>query len=176
MMLSDLRIAIRSLTKSPGYTGIVLATLALGIGVNVSMFTLLNTLLFQKVPFHEADRLVTLVGTSPQNPRDQFSYQEMDDIRAQAAGPGRAFETLTTYTQWQDTLSEQGKTAEQLLSIDASQEFFSTFGVQPVLGRAYTKEEEVPGRNQVALLSYSLWQGRFGGDPNILGRTLRLNA
>jgi putative ABC transport system permease protein len=176
MIFSDLRVAVRSLAKSPGYSGIVLATLALGIGVNISMFTLLNTLLFEKVPFRDADRLVTIVGTSPQNPRDQFSFQEMDDIRAQTVGPAKAFESVTTYTQWADTLSGQGMTAEQLNSIDASSDFFGTFGVQPILGRAYTAEEEVPGRNQVALLSYSVWQSRFGADPSILGRKLRLNS
>ncbi|HEY1794322.1 MAG TPA: ABC transporter permease [Opitutaceae bacterium] len=176
MMLSDLRVATRSLGRTPGYTSIVLATLALGIGVNVSMFTLLDTLLYQKVPFSQADRLVSIVGTSPQNPRDQFSSKEVDDIRAQAAGAGKAFESVTTYAQWSDTLSERGKTAEQLTSIDASSDFFRTFGVQPFLGRAYTDAEEVTGRGQVALLSYALWKGRFGGDPSVLGRTLRLNA
>ena len=175
-MLSDLRIALRALARSPGYTLIVLATLSLGIGVNVSMFTLLNTLLFQKVPFHEADRLLTIVGTSPQNPREQFSLEEIKEIRVQASGPGKAFESITAYSQWPDTLSETGKTAEQFNSIDASADFFRTFGAQPFLGRAYTEAEEVPGRNQVALLSYSFWQSRFAGDPAVLGRTLKLNS
>jgi putative ABC transport system permease protein len=175
-MISDLRVAVRSLARSPGYALIVLATLALGIGVNVSMFTLLNTFLFKTVPFFEPDRLLNVVGTSPQTNRDNFSYQEAEDIRAQAAGPGKAFESVTTYSDWNDTISGNGVTAEPLLSVDASADFFRTYGVQPLLGRPYTKEEEVPGRNQVALLSYSLWQKRFAGDPKVIGRTLRLNS
>jgi predicted permease len=154
----------------------VLATLALGIGVNVSMFTLLDTFLFKSVPFPDADRLLNIVGTSPQTNRDPFSFLEAEDIRSQVAGPNKAFESVTIFGYWQDTLSGTGVTAEPLMSVDASAEFFRTFGVQPLLGRTYTKEEEVPGRNQVALLSYALWQNRFGGDPGIIGRVLRLNA
>jgi putative ABC transport system permease protein len=177
--------ALRSLLKTPGYTIIALLTLALGIGVNVSMYTLVDTLLFRNAPFPEPDRLVMIQGTTPQAQQDGFSFAEMKEIRAQtsaAAGDDASrqqnatLESLTTFANWSDTLAEPGKPAEQYNSVDASVDFFKTFGVQPVYGRMYTAEEEVPGRNQVAILSYALWQSRFGGDPSIIGRSLRLNA
>ena len=175
-MLSDLRYALRRLAKAPGFTVVVLFTLALGIGVNTSMYTLVDTLFFRSVPFPEPDRLVSVLGTTPQTQRDNFSHAELDEMRAQAAGPGKAFQSLTTYAFWSDTLSEPNRPAERLTSIDATADFFTTFQVQPMLGRAYTADEEVPGRNRVALLSYRLWQSRFSGDPAIVGRVVRLNA
>jgi putative ABC transport system permease protein len=175
-MLSDLRHAFRCLAKSPGFTVIVLLTLALGLGVNTSMYTVVDVLLFRSVPFEDPERLLSIVGTTPQTQFDGFSFPELEEIRAQAAGPGKAFESITTLSQWNNTLAEPGKTAERLLSLDASADFFNTFRIQPMLGRAFTKDEEVPGRNQVAILSYAVWQSRFAGDPKILGRAIRLNA
>ena len=175
-MLSDLKLALRHLAKTPGYTFIVLLTLALGIGVDTSMYTLVDVLVFRTVPFADPDHLVTILGTNPQSQRDNFSFAELEEMRAQAAGPGKAFETLTTYAYWNNTLAEPGRTAERLLSLDATADFFTTFRVQPVLGRAYTAEEEIPGRTQVAVLSHRLWQSRFGGDPGVIGRSIRLNA
>lgn len=183
--MTSLRIALRTLLKTPGFTIISLVTLALGIGVNTSMYTLVDVLLFRSAPFPEPDRLVAVFGTTAQAQRQGFSFAEIEEMRAQAATPGgtegsaiasHAFESLTTFSGWNNTLAEPGQPAERLTSIDASADFFTTFRVQPLLGRAYTADEEVPGRNQVALLSHALWQSRFAGDPDIVGRTLRLNA
>ena len=175
-MLSELRHALRSLTRTPSFTFVVLLTLALGIGVNASMYTLVDVLLFRTVPFAEPKSLVSILGTNPQTQRDGFSFAELEEIRAQAAGAGKAFESITSYSGWSNTLAEPGQTAERLSSIDATADFFRTFRVQPMLGRAYTADEEVPGRNQVAILSYACWQTRFAGDPHVLGRSIRLNA
>lgn len=174
--LTDLRCALRRLAQAPGFVAVVLATLALGIGVNTSMYTLVDTLFFRSVPFPEAGRLLVIQGTTAQNQHDGFSFAELQEMRAQAAGPGKAFASLTTYAYWSDTLVMPNRSAERLQSIDASAEFFSTFGVQPMLGRAYTADEEVPGRNRVAVLSYRAWQSRFGGDRNVVGQIVRLNA
>jgi predicted permease len=174
--MSALRYAIRTLIKTPGFTLIALLTLALGIGVNTSMYTLVDTLFFRSVPFPEAGQLLSVIGTTPQNPRDSFAFAELEEVRAQSAGPGKSFESLTTFTGWTNTLSEPNQPAERLISIDATADFFQTFRVQPMLGRAYTAEEEVPGRNRVAILSHRLWQSRFAGDPGVIGRTIRLNA
>jgi predicted permease len=174
--MSDLKHAFRSLAKSPGFTLVVLLTLALGIGVNTSMYTLVDVMLFRTVPFAEPDRLLSILGTNPQTQRDNFSFVEIDEMRAQAAGPGKAFETLTAYSYWNNTLAELGRPAERLLSLDATEDFFTTFRVQPALGRTYIAEEEVPGRTQVVVLSHHIWQTRFGGDRNIIGRSIRLNA
>ncbi len=174
--MSSIRIAFRTLVKTPGFTLIALLTLALGIGVNTSMFTLVDVLLMRSVPFTEPERMLSVLGTTPQNPRENFSFDELKEMRAQTVGADKAFESLTTVAYWNNTIAEPGRTAERLLSVDATADFFTTFRVQPALGRAYTADEEVPGRNQVAILSYALWQSRFAGDPSVIGRSIRLNA
>jgi predicted permease len=180
--MSNLRFAFRQLLKTPGFTIVALVTLALGIGVNTSMYTLIDVLMFRRAPFPEPDRLAMVMGTTAQTQRDGFSFAELEEMRAQTVAAGEAggtahtLESLTTFSFWNNTLAEPGRPAERLHSIDASADFFATFRVQPMLGRAYTAAEEVPGHNQVAILSYDLWQTRFGADPNILGRALRLNA
>lgn len=175
-MLSDLRHAVRSLLKARAFTFIVFLTLALGIGVNTSMYTLVDVLVFRSVPFAEAERLVSVLGTSPQNPREGFAFQELEEVHRQVVGADKAFESLTAFAYWNNTLAEPDQPAERFLALDATADLFNTFRVQPVLGRAFTAEEQVPGRNQVAVLSHRLWQSRFGGDPGVIGRSIRLNA
>ncbi|MBE2213180.1 MAG: ABC transporter permease [Opitutaceae bacterium] len=170
--MASLRIALRSLLKSPGFTIVSLVTLALGIGVNTSMYTLVDTLLFRSAPYPEPERIVRVFATTASSQFDGFSFREIEEMRAQVS----SFESLTTSTYWNNTLSEPGSPAERLLSVDSSEHFFSTFRVQPALGRAFTADEQVPGRNQVVVLSHTLWQKRFGGDPAILNRSIRLNA
>jgi predicted permease len=167
--------------KAPAFTIVALVTLALGIGVNTSMYTLMDVLLFRAAPFPEADRLVAIHGTTAQSQRDGFSFVEVEEMRAlvaasEADGSKAPLQSLTAIAYWGNTISEPGKPAERLQAIDASADLFTTFRVQPLLGRAFTADEGVPGRNQVALLSYELWQSRFGSDPAVIGRSLRLNA
>ena len=170
--MASLRIAFRSLLKSPGFTLVSLVTLALGIGVNTSMYTLVDTLLFRSAPYPEVERIVRVFSTNTNTQTAGFSHAELEEMRAHVT----AFESITTATGWNNTLSDPGVPAERLLAIDATEDFFSTFRVQPMLGRAFTAEEQTPGRNRVVILTHSLWQRRFGGDPNVLGRQLRLNA
>jgi putative ABC transport system permease protein len=171
--------AVRTLWKTPSFTLIALVTLALGIGVNTSMYTLMDALLFRAAPYPEPERMVVVNGTNPQTQRDGFSFVEIEEMRAQVAATGASdspLESLTTIAYWSNTMSEPGQPAERFQAIDASVDLFTTFRVQPFLGRAFTAEEGIPGPNRVALLSYDLWQARFGADPGVLGRTLRLNA
>ena len=176
-MLSNLRFAFRQLLKTPGFTIVALVTLALGIGVNTSMYTLVDVLMFRSAPFPDPDRLLFIQGLTAQGQPDGFSYPEIEEMRALAASSSSsAFETITASSQWNNDMAEPGQPAERLVSLDASIDFFRTFQVQPMLGRPYSADEEVPGRTQVAILSHKLWQSRFGGDPGIIGRTLRLNA
>src|SRR5687768_17427420 len=126
-MLSDLRHAFRSLAKSPGFTVVALLTLALGIGVNTSMYTLLDVLLFRLAPFPEPEQLVILQSTTPQSPRGGFSFAEIEEMRARSTGAGQAFDSLTTFAGWNNTLAEPGQPAERLQAIDASADFFATF-------------------------------------------------
>lgn len=174
--MTSLRIAFRSLLKTPGFTLIALLTLALGIGVNTSMYTLVDVLLFRSVPFEQPESMRSILGTNPQGQREGFSFEQLRQMREQTVGPDRAFAAITTYAYWNNTLADPDRPAERLLSVDATADFFPTYRVQPFMGRAYTAEEQVPGRNQVAILSHQVWQTRFGADPNIIGRSIRLNA
>jgi putative ABC transport system permease protein len=179
--MNSVALAVRTLLKAPAFTSVAFVTLALGIGVNTSMYTLMDVLLFRAAPFPEPDRLVTIRGTSPQSRSDNFSFVEIEEMRDLAArsaagGTKAPLESLTSLGWVGDALSEPGRPAEQLTAIDATADLFTTFRVQPYLGRPFTAEEGVPGPNRVALLSFELWQSRFGADPAVIGRTLRLNA
>ncbi|HWA86789.1 MAG TPA: ABC transporter permease [Opitutus sp.] len=167
-----MRHALRSLAKSPGYTAVALLTLALGIGVNTSMFSVVDALLFRSAPFPEPDQLVQIVASTRTTEQQPFSYIELREIRAQAA----SFSALTTIGYTAYSVSEPGQPAERLAGVTVSADFFPTFRIPPLIGRAFAAQEYEPGRNQVVLLSYAFWQERFGGSPDALGRTLRLDG
>jgi len=182
-MISDIRHAFRSLAKAPGFTCVVLLTLALGIGVNTSMYTMVDVLLFRSAPFPEPESILYVRSQTAQGQLSGYSFSEFEEMRAQTSpsakasdGQPKPFESLTAFAFWTDAFAEPGQPAERLAAIDATADLFSTFRVQPMLGRAFTADEETPGRNQVALLSFACWQSRFGGDPGVIGRTVRLNA
>jgi len=167
-----MRHALRSLLKSPGYTAVALLTLALGIGVNTSMFSVVDALLFRSAPFPEPDRLAQIVASTRNSEAQSFSYTELGEIRGQST----SFASLTTVGYTYYAISEPGQPAERIGGVNVSRDFFATFGIPPLLGRAFTPEEFLPGRNQVILLSYAFWQERFGGATDAVGRTLRLDG
>jgi len=171
-MLAALRPAVRSLANSPGYTAIALLTLALGIGVNTSMFSVIDALLFRGAPFPNSTQLFEVVASTPAAESRPYSYDELREIRDQLT----AFSSLTTVANTQYTISEPGQPAERLQGTLVSEDFFKTFGVAPLIGRAFSPEEHQPGRNQVILLSHAFWQLRFGGDPDVIGRSMRLDG
>jgi hypothetical protein len=137
--------AVRTLWRTPSFTIIALVTLALGIGVNTSMYTLMDVLLFRTAPFPEPDRLVVINGTNPQSQHDNFSFVEIEEMRAllvgkDAAGAHLPLRSLTTLAYWSNTMAEPGQPAERFQAVDASADLFTTFRVQPILGRAFTAE------------------------------------
>src|SRR5664280_185985 len=164
--------ALRALRNSPAYTSVALLTLALGIGVNTAMFSLIDAVLFHAVPFPQADRLVQIRATTRQGEMREFAEAEQREIRAQTD----AFESLTSLSRVYYSVAEPGRPAERVAGITASAEMFATFGIHPLLGRPFTAEETQQGKNQVVLLSHGLWQQRYGGRPDILGRTLHLDG
>ncbi len=171
-MFSPLKFVLRSLAKSPGFTGVALLTLALGIGVNTSMFGLVNALLLSPAPYPNPDRLVTVFRTGPQSKSWPHSEPDLRDERAQS----RSLDSLSAFQWWAFSLSQPGQPAERLQGLVASASLFTTLGVQPSLGRAFTAEEEQPGRDQVVVLTDALWRARFDGDPKIIGRTIRVDG
>ncbi len=167
-----MKYALRSLAKSPAFTAIALLTLALGIGVNTSMFSLLDSLLLRTAPFPRGAELHQIIGDTPSGPRYTYSEVETREIRDKTS----SFSSVTTFRHNQTALVEPGRPAEQVLSVLASAEFFDTFGVQPLLGRPFTADEARPGNNQVIVLSHAFWQQRFAGSREVIGRTLRLDG
>jgi predicted permease len=167
-----IKYALRSLAKSPAYTAIALITLALGIGVNTSMFSLINAFMFRAAPFPRSAEINQITAETRQGRNFSFSEVETREIRERST----SFASLTTLNFNQTALVEPGRPAERVLSVQATAGFFDTFGVRPFLGRPFTAEETQPGKNQVIVLSHAFWQQRFGGDRTILGRTLRLDG
>jgi predicted permease len=159
---------------SPGFTIIALLTLALGIGVNTSMFSLIDALLFKAAPFPEPERLVMLQRFTRQDQsgdRD-FSSAELREIREKST----AFPSNVAFTRDFSAVAEPGQPAERLNGILADAGIFTTLGVQPQIGRRFTAEECQPGKDQVVLLAHSFWRERYGGDPSIIGRVLRIDG
>lgn len=171
-MFTELRLAIRVLLKSPAYTLIALATLALGIGVNTSMFSVVDELIFRAAPYPDAERLVLLENVTRNGRNRYFSDQEIREIRPAAEG----FSSLTAFSRGVFTMAEPGRPPERVGSLSVSSGVLDTLRVQPPLGRTFAAEEFEQGKNQVVMLTNTFWQSRFGGDPGVIGRTLRVDG
>jgi putative ABC transport system permease protein len=169
-MMSDLRHAVRTLFKSPGFTAIAVLTLALGIGLNTSMFSLMNLLILRPLPFPERDQLVRIYRTTPQSQTAAHYYPDFLDLAPEVS----SFADLAAFRFWNYALAVEGRPAVNLNGYRVSANIFSTLGVQPALGRFFTADEDRPG-NQVIVLGYGTWQTQFGGDPAVVGRTVTLD-
>ncbi|AOS46198.1 Macrolide export ATP-binding/permease protein MacB [Lacunisphaera limnophila] len=164
--------SIRSLLRSPGHTLVALLTLALGIGVNTAMVSSVQAVLFRPAPFPHPEQIARIIGETPQGRMDMFSHAELQEIRAGTT----AFASLTTLGWDYQTFAETGQPTTRLVGVNASAEMFTLFGALPALGRAFTAEENQPGRNHVIVISHTLWHERYGGRPDVLGRVVRLNG
>ncbi len=167
----NLRLAFRLLGKSPGFTAIAIATLAIGIGLNTSMFSVANTLLLRPLPFPERDRLVRINRTTPQEPA--ALHNATDALALQQAVADFADTGLVI--GWGFSMSEPGRAPLAINGLRASSGFLQALGVQPALGRNFSPAENAPGHH-VIILSHAFWQSQFGGDPNIVGRTVKIEG
>ncbi len=171
-MMSDLRQSLRVLVKQPLFSGIAMITLALGIGANTTIFSVVDALLFRRPPFPSPEELVRVWDHSQQTAVGPLSFGETRELKQQL----ETADSVTAFAGWANTLVLPGQPAEQLHSINVSGDFFRTFGVQPAIGRAFSDDEQVPGKNKVAILSHALWQSRFSARPDIVGQVIRLNS
>jgi putative ABC transport system permease protein len=169
-LIQDIRYAIRMLRGNPTFTAITIITLALGIGANTAIFSVVDTVLFRPLPYEEGDRLVMLSERNEQVPMRWISYPNFLDWRER----NRAFEAVSTIRSWQLTLTGAGE-PESLNARMISADYFSVMRARPVLGRDFLKEEDRPGAGPVTILSHGFWQRRFGGDENIIGNTINLD-
>jgi putative ABC transport system permease protein len=171
-LAQDIRYGARQLRKNPGFTAVAALTLALGIGVNTSMFSGLHSLLLPKLPYPESDRLARVFRTSehsqrwPHSPANFLDQQEQNTV----------FERMAAVNARSLNLSGPGQPAERLRALEASADLIPLLGIQPMLGRGFLPEEDRPGRNNVVILNHGFWLRRFAGETNILGRTLRLDG
>ncbi|MCC6233482.1 MAG: ABC transporter permease [Verrucomicrobiales bacterium] len=170
--MNDLKFAARQLLKHPGFTAIASLTLALGIGVNTSMYSAFRELLARPLPFPDPDALVQVFQSSAHS-RLAPHHSAPNFLDYQQAG---VFESLAAYHDKSFNLAETGLPAERVPGLQVSASYFSVLGIQPELGRLFTPEEDQPGRNEVVILDHGFWQRRFAGDPTILGRVLRLDG
>jgi putative ABC transport system permease protein len=169
-LLQDLRFGARMLLKRPGFTLVAVITLALGIGANTAIFSVVNAVLLRSLPYDEADRLVYLRERHPQYEEMSISYPDFTDWRAR----NRVFESIGVYNFTSYNLTGGGE-PERLQAAQGSADLFAALRVRAALGRLFTNEEDKPGGPAVAVLSHELWRRRFGGDPNILNQSLTLN-
>lgn len=170
--ISDLRIALRSLAQSPGFTLVAVLTLALGIGFSASSFSMANAFLLRNVPYPESDRLVRIFRTSPQSLSLGHAPANLLEIR----------ETLTSYSGVAIynydgfALGEAGQPAEQVSGLSVTANFFDVLRVQPILGRAFVGGDDALGKPRVVVISYRTWARRFGANPAAIGQQIRLNT
>src|SRR5215510_10529536 len=171
--MSEVRYAMRQLLKSPGFTLIAIVGLALGIGANVALFSVVNTVFLRPLPYREPDRLVRLSSTneSQRLTRVGFSYSRYQAVQqAQQVFSDLALSIGNAFT------STGRGDPEQLIGLQASAALLPTLGLDARIGRNFSAAEDRPGGGQVALISSSMWLQRFNGDPSVLGRSLTLDG
>ncbi len=173
--VDDVRYAFRSLRRTPGLTAFVVITLALGIGMTATPFSMLDALIFRPYPVPRPKDVVTLVSTSHDNSFDSFSYREYLDMRDHTKSYDGVVANAPLGTV--GFSAERGATPVARGGMLVSDNYFRVLGVEPRLGRGFRPDEdEVPGRNAVAVLGPDFWRREFAGDPSVVGRTIRLNA
>lgn len=174
MLLQDVKYAIRSLVFDRGVTALVVLCLALGIGINATLFSVVDGVLIQSLPFVEADRLVILNETFERGGirEANLSYQGMRDWKAQTT----AFSAIVATSGRGITLSDGAAEPERYLGAAITWDLFPTLGVPPALGRPFTPEDDRPGAEPVVILSDDVWQRRYNSDPGIIGRRVILNG
>lgn len=173
-MWQDFRFGIRALAKSPGFSAAAIIALALGIGANTTVFSLVNGILFKSLPFRDSERVLYITShhRKTSNGPTEISRPDYDDLRAQL----KSFAGLAAATGDRVNLSDSVNAPDTYTSSHVTANAFSVVGLPPILGRDFTAEDEKPGAPPVTILTYSLWQKRYGADRGIVGRTLHINS
>jgi predicted permease len=169
--LQDLRYAARTLRKNPGFTAVVVLTLALGIGVNTARFSLVNAVMLRALPYPKPDELVEVMVARQRSVPDDFLWAPETLARREQ---NQVFSQFGVYREGEWDMSG-GEETERVKAGHVSAEFLSALGVQPVLGRDFARDEDKASGAPVAILSYQLWQRRFGGDTNVVGKSITIN-
>jgi putative ABC transport system permease protein len=170
MLRQDVRYSLRMMRRAPGFTAAAVVTLALGIGGNTAIFTVVDAVLLRPLPYADPDRLVTVGDRTPEGTSSNVGFTTVVDWRARS----RTFESLALMRSWLPTLVTAGE-AEQVPAVRVSWNYLDMMRVRPALGRGFTADDDRPDHWRVVLLSDSLWRRRFGADPAAVGRTIVMN-
>jgi len=169
-MLQDLIYGLRWLRKNPGFTFLSVLMLAVGIGVNTAMFSVINAVLLRPLPYPEPDRIVWMNESGPEIKNRMISYPNFLDWRAR----NQVFESMSTFRGWFVNITGNDK-PESVNARMVTADYFKVMGVAPILGRDFNAEDDKPGATRVTVISYATWQQRFGGDPNVAGKDILLD-
>ena len=174
-IVQDLRYGIRQLMKNPGFTAIAVVTLALGIGINATMFSLVSGILLRRPPGHDPDRVAVVSGIDPGNGfQPDIATLSMPNYLAWRES-NHVFSEMAAADEFRTASLTGQQESESVRSAAVSANYFNVLGVTAELGRTFSAGEDQSGQEHVAILSHELWQRRFGGDVSIVGRTIRLN-
>ena len=171
-LLQDLRYALRQLRKARGFSAVAVLTLALGIGANTAIFSVIEAVILHPLPFGTPDRLVWLNGKMPMTDEAAVSPPDFRDYRAE----NRTFERIAAMGYVAGPSNLSGDKPQQVLTTVASANFFECLGIRPLLGRDFLSSDEQVNEPQVAILGYGVWKRNFGGDHNIVGRSIRMDG
>lgn len=173
-LVQDIRYGIRMLRKSPSFTAVVVGVLALGIGANTTVFTLVNAVLFRALPFKNGERIVYLASEEVKRGRNNLSvsWPDFKDWRTQT----KAFNGLAMWAPTGVAISDRTTTPERYSGTRITANAFSLIGQTPLLGRDLTPEDERPGAPAVAILGYGIWKSRYGENTNVIGRNVHING
>ena len=166
----DVRYAARLLRRTPGFTAVALTTLALGIGANTAIFSVLNAVLLRPLPYASPEHLVMIGDRGPDGAAGNVGYNTFLDWRDRS----HTFEEMALVRSWSPTLSANGE-PERIGGMRVSANFFHMLGVRPAVGRDFQVDEDTPNGWRVVILSDGLWRRRFNGDPDAIGRVISMN-
>src|SRR3954449_5532996 len=170
-LLQDGRFTVRQLRKNPGFTCTAVFTLALGLCASVAIFAFVDAALLTPLPYRDPSRLVGVYEAVQMFPQSNLSYADYRDWKTL----NKSFDSLSAYQKSGLTLTAPGG-AQRVPGARVSDDFFRTLGVSPVLGRDFRPGEDLPSAPRTVILSYAMWQGRYGGRPDVLGQTVVLNG
>jgi putative ABC transport system permease protein len=164
----DIRYALRMLANKPAFTLVAVLTLALGIGATSAVFSVVDRILFRSLPYSHDEQLVSVGLFAPIEPREFMLAKDYLEWRAEQ----KPFESMTSFTPGGADCDLTGQNPVRLNCALVESTFLTTFGIEPILGRNFTKEEDRPNAPRVALITYGLWRSRFAGDPAVVGRSI----
>ena len=166
----DIRFGLRQLRKNPGFTAVAVLTLALGIGANTAIFSVVNALLLRPLPYADSDRLLMLSINSKRGDGGDTDFPTFADWRSRS----QSFERMAAVMSWGGVMTGEGD-PEMVGGVRVSADYFRMLGVAPLLGRDFSPEEDRPDARFVVMLSHALWKSRFNADPNIIGKPIKVS-